>query len=175
MTREQLEHVIRAAASIASDDDIIVVGSQAILGPHPDATGVLVASMEAYVFPRNHPERWDLVDGSIGEGSPFHATFGYYAQGVGPETATLPRGWEQRLVPVRSPRTAGATGWCLEAHDLLLSKCAAGRDKDFAFLDAAARAGFVKRDVLLERVDTMKLDPEVATRVRGRITRTFAP
>ncbi len=34
----------------------------------------------------------DLIDGSIGELSPFHETFGYYAHGLGPETAALPAG-----------------------------------------------------------------------------------
>jgi len=32
MNRDQLEHVIRAAATIADDDEIVVVGSQAVLG-----------------------------------------------------------------------------------------------------------------------------------------------
>ena len=31
MTREQLEHLIRAAADIANDDEIVVIGSQAIV------------------------------------------------------------------------------------------------------------------------------------------------
>jgi hypothetical protein len=33
VTREQLEHLIRAAADIAADDEIVVIGSQAILRP----------------------------------------------------------------------------------------------------------------------------------------------
>ena len=32
MRREQLEHLIRACADLVDDDDIVVVGSQAILG-----------------------------------------------------------------------------------------------------------------------------------------------
>jgi hypothetical protein len=31
--------------------------------------------------------------GALGDGSPFHAAFGYYAHGVGPETAKAPAGW----------------------------------------------------------------------------------
>lgn len=34
MTRAQLEHLIRASATIADDDEIMIVGSQAILGEH---------------------------------------------------------------------------------------------------------------------------------------------
>jgi len=49
--------------------------------------------------------RAELIEGAIGEGSLFHDTFGYYANGVGYDTAVLPKGWEKRLVPVRSADT----------------------------------------------------------------------
>ncbi|HWP37371.1 MAG TPA: hypothetical protein VNL18_07435 [Gemmatimonadales bacterium] len=39
-----------------------------------------------------------LTDGSIGEASMFHATFGYDTQGVAETTAVLPQGWRDRLV-----------------------------------------------------------------------------
>jgi len=100
VTRAQLEHVIRAAATIAADPDIVVIGSQAILGQFPDAPSELLVSNEADVYPRGHPERSDLIDGSIGELSPFHETYGYYAQGIGRDTAVVPEGWEDRLIPV---------------------------------------------------------------------------
>ena len=83
--------------AIADDEDIVVIGSQAILGEFPEAPEELRLSREADVYPRTYPERADLIDGSIGEGSPFERLFGYYAHGVGPETAVLPEGWEGRL------------------------------------------------------------------------------
>ena len=122
MTRSELEHVIRAAGAIAEDHEIVVIGSQAILGQFPDAPEALRMSTEADVYPLNFPERSDLVDGSIGEGSMFHERFGYYAQGVGEETATLPRNWRKRLVKVSTSGTSGITGLCLEVHDLAISK-----------------------------------------------------
>ena len=67
MTRDQLEHLIRASATIADDDEIVVVGSQAVLGQFPDAPEELCRSMEADLWPRNHPERWELIDGSIND------------------------------------------------------------------------------------------------------------
>jgi len=75
VTRAQLEHNIRAAATISSDPDIVVIGSQAILGQFPDAPAELLVSNEADVYPKGHPERSDLIDGSIGELSPFHETY----------------------------------------------------------------------------------------------------
>lgn len=158
MNRAQLEHVIRASAAISGDDEIVVIGSQAILGQFPIPPEELTVSIEADVYPKNKPEHADLIDGSIGELSPFHSTFGYYAQGVAPETAVLPAGWEARLVPVRSPATRGATGWCLEIHDLVLSKYIAGREKDLEFVAATARHELVDRDELLQRLATMPID-----------------
>ncbi|HSF16231.1 MAG TPA: hypothetical protein VLK65_11830 [Vicinamibacteria bacterium] len=111
MRRQDLEHIIRAAAEIAKDTEIVVIGSQAILGSFPDAPDELLVSVEADVYPKNRPERAELIDGSIGEGSPFHDAFGYYAQGVDEKTAILPRGWKERLVAVRNENTRGHTGW----------------------------------------------------------------
>ncbi|MEK6608114.1 MAG: DUF6036 family nucleotidyltransferase, partial [Myxococcota bacterium] len=158
MTRRQLEHLIRAAADIADDDEIVVVGSQSVLGQFPDAPAELLVSVEADVFPRNRPERADVIDGSIGEGSPFHETFGYYAQGVAEDTAVLPRGWKDRLVSLRNENTRGATGWCLDAHDLVVSKLVAGREKDLVFARVAARHALVDEPTLRARLAATDLD-----------------
>jgi hypothetical protein len=91
-------------------------------------------SIEADVFSLRDPTDADLIDGSIGEGSPFHQTFGYYAHGVGQETAVLPAGWRERLVPVHNSNAGGGTGLCLEINDLALSKLVAGREKDVDFI-----------------------------------------
>ncbi len=169
MTREQLEHIIRAAASIADDDELIIVGSQAVLGQYPNAPPELLVSTEADVYPKHHPDRADLIDGAIGEGSEFHETFGYYAQGVGPTTAVLPAGWESRLVPAYGPGTRGATGWCLEIHDLVLSKLVAGREKDIRYARDVARHGMVRKDELVERLATMTLESAVRDAVARRV------
>lgn len=49
MTRSELEHLIRAAGSIADDSEIVVIGSQSVLGQFPDAPASLLASAEADV------------------------------------------------------------------------------------------------------------------------------
>ena len=158
MRRADLEHIIRASAVIAADEEIIVIGSQAILGQYPNAPADLLVSVEADVYPKNHPERWELIDGSIGELSPFHETFGYYAQGVEPGTATLPAGWEQRLVVVSNAQTRGAKGLCLEVHDLAIWRLVAWREKDKAFLEALVRHRLIERETLEERLGATELD-----------------
>lgn len=170
MTREQLAHVIRAAARIADAREIVVVGSQALLGEFPAAPAELLQSMEADVYPRDHPERADLIDGAIGELSTFHETYGYFAHGVGPETATLPAGWEDRLVQLPAE---GAVGLCLEIHDLVLSKYAAAREKDRDFVRVAIRHGLVEQEVLASRLETMALSDESRARIRAFIRADF--
>lgn len=150
MNREQLEHILRAASAITKQGRFIVVGSQSIVGALSDPPGVLGYSAEADIYPLDAPELADLIDGSIGEGSPFHETFGYYAQGVGPETAVLPDGWQYRLNQVRDPITL-ADGFCLDPTDMAVSKLVAWREKDKEFLGVMLESKLIHRDELERR------------------------
>ena len=72
MKRCELEHILRASKGVTNETEFNVIGSQAILGPHPDAPRIL---------------------GSLGELSPFQQTFGYRTDGApwcGP-ASRLPR------------------------------------------------------------------------------------
>jgi hypothetical protein len=142
--RDEFEHVIRASADIV-EDELVVVGSQAVLAQFPDAPDVLLKSLEVDVFPRNDPDRAAEIDGAIGDGSRFHATFDYYAHGVGPETVIAPAGWQKRLIRLEVPAvtTGGGTvvAWCIEVHDLVLAKLAAGRPHDVEFAGEAIQTG----------------------------------
>ena len=173
MTREQLEHVIRASAAIAGVRDIVVVGLQAIPDEFPAAPAELLVSREADVYPLEHPERGDLIDGSIGEGSPFERTFGYYAHGVDETTAVLPEGWRERLIPVAGANTDPGRGWCLEVHDLAIAKYVAGRPKDLDFTRVLAIHGTTSRQVLIERLAGTKLADPVRKLTLARISADF--
>ena len=171
MKRTDLEHIIRAAGSITQDDEIIIIGSQAVLGQYPRAPAALLRSMEADIYPRNKSHLADLVDGSIGELSPFHETFGYYAHGVGKDTVVLPDGWEQRLIPVRNENTAGVTGWCLEIHDLIVSKYVAGRERDLEFASEAIKQGLVREEILRERISMLQVEKSIKEFILKRISK----
>jgi len=127
--------------------------------------------MELDVFTLRSPADADLIDGSIGEGSPFHITFGYYAHGVAIETATLPLGWKERLVRVRTPATGGATGLCLEPHDLAASKLAAGRDKDVSFVGEMLRHRLIDTATVRERIARLEVDVDARMRCEARLQR----
>ena len=161
MRREDFEHVLAAAAEVTGRDELVVIGSQAILGSHNDPPATLLVSLEVDVYPLDEPAAAIDIDGALGDGSQFHVTFGYYAHGVGPETAKAPSGWQERLVrreiPERVASTRTPIAWCLEIHDLVLSKCAAGRERDWEYASEALKAGLVDADVLLARVPDLPL------------------
>ncbi|MDR3569834.1 MAG: hypothetical protein P4L43_17560 [Syntrophobacteraceae bacterium] len=161
MNRTQLEHIIRAASNIAADSEIVVIGSRAIHAQDSmNLPPIVFQSEEADVYPRNYPERAEDIDAAIGELSPFHEMHGYYAHGVSPETARLPEGWEHRLIRLSSSNTGGATGFCLDVHDLVLSKYAASREKDREFNRAVVRYGGVGKKMLLTLVRSMPVDDD---------------
>lgn len=173
MTRSQFEHVVRASGAILGTDDILVIGSQALHGSiEGDLPAEAERSIEADIAVPGDVsgEKADLIDGSIGEMSLFHDTFGYYAHGVGETTAVLPHGWRDRLVRFETPATNGVTAWCLEPHDLWVSKAIADRPRDREFCAALLDVGLVDPDELESRLDRVEgLKDEVREIVRRRI------
>lgn len=171
MTREQLEHILRASGAICGATEIVVVGSQSIVGAIPNASIELRESMEADVFTLRDPEDAQLIDGSIGENSPFHSTFGYYARGVAKETCTLPSGWENRLIRLVSDGTRGVVGLCLDPHDMAISKLVAGREKDLDFVGTILRLDLLDVQQLRERLDATTLEANLRALTAQRLTR----
>lgn len=178
MKREAFDHAVRAAGAVMGEDEILIIGSQAIHGTlsaglPPEAE----RSIEADVAALEDPDdlKADLVDGSIGEASMFHETFGYYAQGVSQTTAVLSAGWRDRLVRYETPATNGIVAWCLEVHDLWVAKAAAMRPKDVEFCRAVAARGLVDRAILLARVELLEqpLSDRYGEQIRSFISRIF--
>jgi hypothetical protein len=99
MRREDLQHVVAAAAQIVGESEFIVVGSQSILGSYPDAPEALLRSQEADIYPRHAPDKAINIEGALGDGSHLQQTFGYYAHAVGPEHL---RGQHAMCAPSRS-------------------------------------------------------------------------
>jgi hypothetical protein len=146
MKRSDLEHILRASKGVTGETEFIVIGSQSILGRFPDAPRELRQSMEADLYPRFKPNLAEEIDGSLGELSPFHNTFRYWADGVSPDT--------DRLIPLSNENTDGAIGWCLEPHDLAFSKLAARREKDLAYVRGLIRHRLIQRAELIRRIES---------------------
>ncbi len=165
MTREELEHAIRASCDVTGDTEIWIFGSQAILGQYPQAPKALRQSAECDVSPRNYPEKLDLIDGALGELSQFHRTHGFYVHGLSLEAAALPEGWQGRAIKVQNENTRQNTGYCAEAHDLAASKLAAFRDKDRSFVRVLLVKGLIDADTLASRIEDIRCSPKVRERL----------
>lgn len=132
MNKEEFDHCIRAAADVSGESQLLVIGSQAA---HGSVRGELppeaMRSIEVDIAVFDDPERVksDLIDGSIGEASMFHESFGVYVDGVSETTATLPNGWRGRLVRYETPATNDVVVWCLDLPDLWIAKAVAGWPK----------------------------------------------
>ena len=153
--------------------ELLVIGSQAahgsLVGDLPEEA-LRSVEVDVAVFDDPDGAKADLIDGSIGEASIFHESFGFYAQGVTEATAVLPQGWRARLVDYESPATGGVVAQCLELHDLWVSKAVAGRPKDTDFCHAFLDRGLVDPKVLRERLaETHEVPNAVLERVRNQI------
>jgi len=158
MNRQELEHIVRAAAGITGQNEFIILGSQSTLGKFPDAPRSLRQSMDLDIYPQGRPELAELISGCLGEYSPFHSTFDYYADGVAPNTSTLPIGWEDRLVRFSNENTHGAVACCLDPLDLAYAKLAAGRPKDLSCVVELIRYHFIKPSALVRLIEQVE-DP----------------
>ena len=153
MRRHQLEHLLRAAGAVTDTSELIVIGSQAILASLPEAPEALLVSQEADLYVPGREDLSTLIDGTIGELSPFHQTFGYYGHGVGPTTAVLDEDWKLRLVRLSNANTNGVTGFCLSPLDIAYSKLAAGRAKDLHYCRQLLAHHIIEESLLRQLIE----------------------
>jgi len=172
MKKHQLDHVLRAAGKITGERQFVIVGSQSLHGKFPDLPDELVTSAEVDLIAKGDATRTEWLD-AIGQDSPFHAQYGYYADPVDEGTAILPAGWKGRLVNLPPGDTEGVRGLCLEPHDLAISKYVARREKDLAFNRALAQRGIVSAERLLQLLQKTSLTQSVRERIRGDIADAF--
>jgi hypothetical protein len=171
MRRDQLEHAIRTACQIIGRPEVIVVGSQAILGTfrEEELPADATMSVEVDILPiagddTETARLADLIEGVAGEFSPFEELHGFSIDGVDLETSALPEGWRDRLVRVQNANTAAPsgepqfTGWCLDKDDVCVAKLCALREKDRNFVAALLRADLVDAQAIRARLAMM--DPK---------------
>jgi hypothetical protein len=165
MRRDQLEQAIRTACQIIGAREVIVVGSQSILGTFTEEQLPAAATMsiEVDILPiaDDNPETArlaDLIEGVAGELSAFEQLHGFSLDGVDLETCVLPTGWRERLVKVQNANTAAPsgepqfTGWCLDKEDLCVAKLCAFREKDQNFVAALLQAELIDITTITQRL-----------------------
>lgn len=179
MNIEQLKHLLRASAEIVGEDKFIVIGSQSILGKYPHAPAEFLWSVEADIYAKDNPKASVKKLETIAELSPFHETHGIYVDPVDKNTAVLAKGWMGRLVNIETHSSNGqkVTGLCLNPDDLFVSKVAANREKDIAFVKTMIEHDMVNHDRVMQLAATVANpadDFEFSKRIIQRIERLFA-
>jgi len=172
MKKSQLDHILRAASRITEEKQFIVIGSQSLHAKFPDLPDLLVTSMEADIIVKGKPFVTEWLN-AIGADSPFHETFGFYADPVDESAATLPDGWKERLVTLEPGDTNGAVALCLDPHDLAISKYVARREKDIEFNRGMATRGMVDKARLLELLEITNVPAAAKVRIRQYIELDF--
>ena len=165
MRRDQLEHAIRTACQVIQHSEVIVVGSQAILGTDDEdelpAAATMSIAVDILPIADSNEENArlaDLIEGVAGEFSSFEQLHGFSIDGVDLDTAVLPDRWRDRLVKVQNANTAAPageprfTGWCLDKEDLCVAKLCAFREKDRNFVAALLDVGLVDDGVIAARL-----------------------
>ena len=175
MHRSQLQHVIFEIGRRFDIQEFHIIGSAAILAALPNPPeGALTATRDVDVIPPNDDERLaDRISFVLGEASDFDIEHGYYAQGVTSRTPTYaPNDWKARALPVRVEQY---TGWCMDPHDLVLSKLGAGREKDLDFARSAAKLGLVRREELTRRLAGVSCPEDHKRQISARIDSLLPP
>ena len=158
MKREDLELATIKATEIIRQREVLIIGSQAILGSYSEgelpARAIMSNEVDMASLNDNAAETLaDLIDAELGEWSDFDRDHGFYVQGVSVRTAYLPLGWETRLVRVEPRGHQDSVGLCLEPHDLCAAKLARFDTKDCEFVDALIEAGLVEPATIRARLD----------------------
>jgi hypothetical protein len=160
MRRGKVEHILRAAGRITGQKTFVLIGSAAIVAWRevvPDAL-IISRDIDLFAYDSTDAERIsEELEGSLGHASDFDNTFGFYCDGVGPETAILPTDWEERAKKFSNANTEGVVAIVPEPNDIALAKLCASRPKDIEWLRAAKAHMII--DVPTMRARLSKLPP----------------
>lgn len=97
----------------------------------------------------------NTVNYQLGEESEFDYQHGFYVEAISRDMVLLPEGWDNRLVHFTADlagESYGVKGFCLDPHDLCVSKALAGREHDRVFVAELIKAELVDPQVILSRL-----------------------
>jgi hypothetical protein len=163
MRIDKVDHILRAAGAATGQDTFVLVGSAAIHAWFADIPVEMSYTREVDLFAYDVDEERaaeiaDELDGSLGQASQFDFEFGYYCDGVAPETAILPADWVERSRRYASPNTGGVTAIVPHPDDIGVSKLCAGRPKDLTWLRVAVQRGLVSSGEMRVRLELTARD-----------------
>ena len=172
MNRDQVERLLVQARRITNHSDYVIIGSLSALGVSATAPAEMTGSVDVDLYPRDDPGRAGEVFKELGQGSEFEQRFGFYADPVSPNLATLPDDWESRLVPVHFE--SGVTAWFLEANDAAISKYVRGEARDRDWIRAGLAAGVLSLAAIRWRLHDTVMESDERQRARQALAEDMA-
>jgi hypothetical protein len=169
MTLDQVFKILQRARDLTQHRDIVVIGSNAVLGlaEHTAIPDDMSMSIDLDTYLKNDPGRTGELLAALGEGSPFHMKEGFYLDAVSPRLATLPDGWEARLLKVERD---GNRAWFIDPDDAAISKYARYEPRDQRWIRAGLDAGLISMPKVRARLRTTTfLDAAEDAAVRQRV------
>jgi hypothetical protein len=151
MNADSLFALPSEARKLCGHCDYVVIGSLSVLGL-ADVTAIpgdMTMSIDVGCYTLSDPGRIDGLRPALGEGSNFLRAHGIYLDPVSPRLATLPDGWETRLIKVAQD---GVVAHFLEPHDAAVSKLARGEQRDVRWVAAGARASILSVATIKHRM-----------------------
>ena len=153
MQLEQLRELVRRAAATCARREFVMFGSQAIHAVASSPPPEVLVSAECHLWLRDEPEVAARLAAELGKDSAFAKAAGVYADALPPDLPMVPPGWEERLLDLMIDDIKVR---CLEIHDLIVSKLAAGRLKDYEFIAAVLLAKLARKDEVILRIQAFR-------------------
>lgn len=165
MKRDDLRRLFARARGLCGETDYVVFGSLAVLGYTGEIPARMAASIDVDAYSKADPGRVFELAPALGQGSRFEAEHGYYLDPISPSLATLPAGWESRLIRLQLEPELAA--WFLEPNDAAVSKYARMEPRDREWIRPGLRAGVLSLAILDARfARTRFLDATESERAR---------
>ena len=165
MQREQFHELLTRAAEVCAWRTLVVFGSQSVHAITDAPPAEVLVSVECDFWFRDEPEAVERLAAELGKDSTFARSTGVYADLLPPDLPMLPQDWEKRLVTYSA---RGVSARCLEIHDLIVTKLAAGRLKDYEFIAAVLLSKLARADEVQRRI-LMFSDPHTQALLLARL------
>lgn len=166
MKLKSLLSLLEQARSVLGHTEYVVIGSLSILAleEFTQIPPEMSMSIDVDAYTRKDPDRiFDLMP-LLGEDSAFHRDHGIFLDAVSPHVATLPEGWEARMLKVEHD---GLLVWFLDPNDAAVSKLARLQENDVRWVLEGVRAGLVSVPMVRARFKTASfLDAAEAQRAQ---------
>lgn len=169
MNQAALLALLAQARARCGHTDYVVIGSLSVLALESSCRlpADMTLSVDVDCYTRDDPGRvFDLLP-ALGENSDYHRACGIYLDGVSPHLASLPDGWQNRLIPVEHD---GLRAWFLDPVDAAVSKYARGEPRDLRWIRAGIVAGLVSLPMVQLRLrSTTFLDAQEQHRAQALV------